>query len=204
MADRRFTTHSDTKSTSTHKHSIQNHSKTVHDDSSNPNPAINASLLAAAAMTPGNPATGERRLSVYRRLSMSNGSRKSSMMILPNQVRPNTYRMAPEKDHRFQPYRLQPKILDILADHLKDKSYKTINASEMSKDLSRDVLQTVKNFPIQRYKLLVQTVITEKAGQLIRFASRCLWDPKTDNMFSVNYETKDMFVIVTVYGIYLD
>ena len=62
----------------------------------------------------------------------------------------------------------------------------------------------MKNFQLPRYKIIVQTVIGQKFGQLLRLASRCLWDPKTDNMVSVNYETQDMIAVVTVYAVYLE
>ena len=62
----------------------------------------------------------------------------------------------------------------------------------------------MKNFQLPRYKIIIQTVIGQKLEQLLRITSRCLWDPKTDNMLSVNYESKDMVAVVTVYAVYLD
>ncbi|CAF0789801.1 unnamed protein product [Didymodactylos carnosus] len=145
-----------------------------------------------------------RRQSVFRRLSMSMGSRKSSMNLLPTTIRPNTFRMEPENEYRFRPYRVQPKVMEILIEQLKDKFYNPQTVTELVKDVSRNVHMLMKNFPIPRYKIIVQTVIGQKYGQLIRVASRCLWDVKTDNMISVNYETKDMIAIVTVYAIYFE
>jgi tctex1 domain-containing protein 2 len=198
MADRRFTIQTETRAMNTTKAG----SNTVRDDiqaqltGTNPSMAI----AAAAAAT----AVPERRQSVFRRLSMSMGSRKSSMMPFSNQPRPNTYRMEPENDYRFRPYRIQPKVLEILVDQLKDKPYNPAISNDQVKEVSRSVLQLMKNFQMPRYKIIVQTVICQKLDQLIRIASRCLWDPKTDNMISVNYETQDMIAVVTVYGVYLD
>ena len=193
MADRRFTIQTETRAMNT----VKTGNNTVRDD-------IQAQLTGAIAAAAAATTIPERRQSVFRRLSMSMGSRKSSMMPFSNQPRPNTYRMEPENDYRFRPYRIQPKVLEILVDQLKDKTYNPALSNDQVKEVSRSVLQLMKNFQMPRYKIIVQTVIGQKLDQLIRIASRCLWDPKTDNMISVNYETQDMIAVVTVYGVYLD
>ena len=202
MTDRRFQTHSDSRSHGNIKTGTSTNTNTARDDTQTQQTTAGASPGATVANSTN--LVPERRQSVFRRLSMSMGSRKSSMMLMPHQNRPNTYRIEPENDFRFRPYRLQPKVLEILIDQLKDKTYQTINQSELVKDLSRNVLQLMKNFPMSRYRLIAHTVIGEKNGQLMRIASRCLWDPKTDNMISVSYETKDMVAVVVIYGVYLD
>jgi hypothetical protein len=200
MADRRFTIQTEPRGMNTMKTAPLNN--TVRDDiqAQLTNNAPSLAIAATAAAT----TVSERRQSVFRRLSMSMGSRKSSMMALPNQPRPNTFRMEPDNEYRFRPYRVQPKVLEVLMDRLKDKTYDASTVNELVKDVSRSVHQLMKNFQIPRYKIIVQTVIGQKNGQLLRIASRCLWDPKTDNMISVNYETKDMIAVVTVYAVYLE
>jgi len=200
MADRRFTIQTEPRGTNTMK--TNQPTNVVRDDIQAPLTATGPSLAIAA--TAAATAVPERRQSVFRRLSMSMGSRKSSMMPLPNHPRPNTYRMEPENEYRFRPYRVQPKILEVLIDRLKDKTYDATTVNELVKDVSRSVHQLMKNFQLPRYKIIVQTVIGQKFGQLLRLASRCLWDPKTDNMVSVNYETQDMIAVVTVYAVYLE
>lgn len=200
MADRRFTIQTEPRGVNTIKTNAPNNA--IRDDSQAPAPTNStAAAIAAAAAATNVP---ERRQSVFRRLSMSMGSRKSSMMPFPNQTRPNTYRMEPDNDYRFRPYRIQPKVLEVLMDRLKDKTYDPTTVNELVKDVSRNVYQLMRNFQMPRYKIIVQTVIGQKFGQLVRIASRCLWDPKTDNMISVNYETKDMIAVVTVYAVYLE
>jgi hypothetical protein len=162
-------------------------------------PSLAIAATAAATAVP------ERRPSqvFFRRLSMSN-SRKSSMFLPPNQPRPNTYRMEPDNEYRFRPYKLQAKILEVLVEKMKDETYNPATVNELVKDVSRSVHQLMKNFQLPRYKILIQTVIAQRFEQLLRIASRCLWDPKTDNMITVNYETKDMIAIVTVYAVYFE
>jgi tctex1 domain-containing protein 2 len=199
MADRRFPVHTESRATNTIKtgnHSVRDDVQTLSNVGANPSSAIAATAAATGQL--------ERRQSVFRRLSMSMGSRKSSMLPYPNQARPNNYRVEPDQDYRFRPYRIQSKVLEILVDHMKDRTYQSMNKTDSVKEVSRNVLQLMKHFQMPRYKIIVQTVISEKLGQLVRIASRCLWDAKTDNMMSVNYETQDMFAVVTVYGVYLD
>jgi hypothetical protein len=165
-------------------------------------------IQALANATPTSPiASNEHRLSqvFFRRLSMSmNNSRKSSMFLPPNFPRPNTYRMEPDNEYRFRPYKVQDKILEVLIEQMKDQTYNPATVNELVKDISRNVHQLMKNIQLPRYKIIIQTIIGQKLEQLLRIASRCLWDPKTDNMISVNYESKDMFGVVNVYAVYFD
>lgn len=203
MADRRFTIQTEPRGTSTMKPLASTHN--LREESKTPS-TVGAPSVAVAATAAANN-TGERRqsISVFRRLSMSKGdSRKSSMSLLPNQVRPNTYRMEPDNDYRFRAYRIQPKILEVVVEQMKDQSYNPKTVNELVINVSRSVHQLMKNFQLPRYKLIVQTVIAQKYEQLVRIASRCLWDPKTDNMLSVQYETKDMIAVVTIYAVYCE
>ncbi|CAF2656275.1 unnamed protein product [Rotaria sp. Silwood2] len=198
MADRRTNVPTEPHGTVTMKTTAPIHSARDEIHTSVTGPSASVATATATTTIP------ERRQSVFRRLSMSMGSRKSSMMALPNHPRPNTYRMEPDNEYRFRPYRVQPKVLEVLIDLLKDKTYDEATANELVKDITRNVHQLMRNFQLPRYKIIVQTVIGQKFGELIRIASRCLWDSKTDNMISVNYETKDMIAVVTVYAVYLE
>lgn len=206
MTDRRFTIQSDPRGANTGK------------TTSSPNAArddIQTSLtgggqalaMAAAAAAAAGGVVPEHRLSqgFFRRLSTSmNNSRKSSMFPPPNLPRPNTYRMEPDVDYRFRPYKVQDKIREVVVEQMKDQTYNPTTVNDLVKDVSRSVHQLMKNFQLPRYKIIIQTVIGQKHEQLLRITSRCLWDPKTDNMITVNFESKDMFAVVTVYAVYLD
>ena len=112
--------------------------------------------------------------------------------------------MEPDHDYRFRPYRMQPKVLEILVEQLKDKTYGSTNMNELAKDISRSVHQFMKQYHMPRYRIVVQTVIGQQCEQQLRIVSRCLWDANTDNMISVNYETQDLIGVVIVFGVYLD
>ena len=203
MSDRRFTIQTEPRGVNTMKSTAP--TNTARDDIQAP--MTGAGPSSAIAATAAATAITERRPSqaFFRRLSMSMGtSRKSSMFPLPNQPRPNTYRMEPDDEYRFRPYKVQAKILEELVEQMKDQTYNAATVNELVKDVSRSIHQLMKNFQLPRYKIIIQTIIAQKFEQLIRTASRCLWDPKTDNMLSVNYETKDMIAVVTVYAIYFE
>jgi len=203
MSDRRFTIQSETRAINTIKTSASINA--ARDDIQAPATSMGpSSAIAATAAATGIP---ERRPSqaFFRRLSMSMGTgRKSSMFPSSNQPLPNTYRIEPDDDYRFRPYKIQAKILEILVEELKGETYNPATVNELVKTVSRSVHQLMKNLQLPRYKIIMQTVITQKFDQLVRIASRCLWDQKTDNMLSVNYETKDMIAIVTVYAVYFE
>jgi hypothetical protein len=203
MADRRSTVQTESRGMNSGKTSSSNN--VTRDDaqatSGGTGPSSAIAATAAATMVPG------RRPSqaFFRRLSMSMGTgRKSSMFPSSNQPLPNTYRIEPDDDYRFRPYKIQAKILEILVEELKGETYNPATVNELVKNVSRSVHQLMKNLQLPRYKIVMQTVITQKFDQLVRIASRCLWDQKTDNMLSVNYETKDMIAIVTVYAVYFE
>jgi hypothetical protein len=203
MSDRRFTIQAETRGMNNMKTSST--TNTVRDDIQAPLTGTGTSLAIAAAAA----ATGgfERRSSqaFFRTSSIPmNNSRKSSMFLPPNQPRPNTYRMEPDNEYRFRPYKVQAKILEVLVEQMKDQTYNSATVNELVKDISRSIHHLMKNFQLPRYKIIIQTVIGQKNEQLLRIASRCLWDPKTDNMLSVNYETKDMIALLNVYAVYFE
>ncbi|CAF5136871.1 unnamed protein product, partial [Rotaria sp. Silwood1] len=200
MTDRRFTIQTEPRSMNTIKTAAP--MTAVRDDIQAPLTGTGPSSANTAAATTTVP---ERHPSqaVFRRLSMSMGTgRKSSMFLSPNQPRPNTYRMEPDNEYRFRPYKLQAKTLEVLVEKMKDKIYNPATVNELLKEVSRSVHQLIKNFQLPRYKIVIQTVIIQKCDQVLRIGSRCLWDPKTDNMLSVNYETKDMIAVVTIHAVY--
>jgi hypothetical protein len=169
----------------------------------------------------GPPNTNERRKSIWntasrksiyqpnsRRLShsFSHGSRKSSQ-DLPRVRLQNTYRTEPNENERFQPYKVEPKIYELLQNELKDKTYDPFKSAALSKELSQDVMRETRllmNNSSPRYKLVTHVVIGEIQGQDIRFGSRCLWDQKLDNLVSVVYKNSSLYAIATVFAVYFE
>jgi hypothetical protein len=170
MADRRSTVQTESRGMNSGKTSSSNN--VTRDDaqatSGGTGPSSAIAATAAATMVPG------RRPSqaFFRRLSMSMGTgRKSSMFPSSNQPLPNTYRIEPDDDYRFRPYKIQAKILEILVEELKGETYNPATVNELVKNVSRSVHQLMKNLQLPRYKIVMQTVITQKFDQLVRIES---------------------------------
>ena len=191
--------------------------------------AFNEDAANAADQTAGRGKTGqqqiapqavERRQSVWnpgprksifiqpaaRRLSHSfgsYGSRKSSQE-LPRIKLQNTYRLEPAEGEKFEAYKLEPKIQELLHDALKDKKYNAKQAAQLSKDISQDILRETRIMCSHRYKIIAHVLIGEMLGQDIRFGSRCLWDTNYDNLANIVYKNSSLYAIATIFGIYFD
>ncbi|EPY38180.1 hypothetical protein AGDE_05751 [Angomonas deanei] len=50
--------------------------------------------------------------------------------------------------------------------------------------------------------MVTHVVVSEAAHQSIRVASRCLWDPETDNYASYAHSTPSMHICVVTFGVY--
>lgn len=140
--------------------------------------------------------------------SLSHSSRKSSHDIFPAKVKlQNTYRTEPNEDERFQAYKIEPKLYDLLKDALKGKKYSSVQSGTYSKELSQDIMRETRllmNNASPRYKLVAHVVIGEPTGQDIRVGSRCVWDSAFDNCASVVYKNDSLFAVATVFAIYFE
>ena len=145
-----------------------------------------------------------------RRLShsLSHSSRKSSHDIFPAKVKLQyTYRTEPNEDERFQAYKIEPKLYDLLKDALKGKKYNSIQSGTYSKELSQDIMRETRllmNNASPRYKLVAHVVIGEPTGQDLRVGSRCIWDSAFDNTATAVYKNDSLFAVATVFAIYFE
>jgi hypothetical protein len=58
--------------------------------------------------------------------------------------------------------------------------------------------------PTSRFKVVVQTTVGQMRDQGIRIASRCLWDPTTDNYASCSYSNETLFCSALIFALYTD
>ena len=171
-------------------------------------PASNAAAGMARRQSIWNTATN--KLGVSRRLSysMSHSSRKSSQdMIYPRIRLQNTYRMEPADNDKFKPYKIEPKLYELLEESLKNKKYDPLKAAHMSKELSQELMRETRlimNNASMRYKLVSHVVIGEMSGQDLRVGSRCLWDNNQDNCVSVVYKNTSLYAVATIFAIYFE
>ena len=62
----------------------------------------------------------------------------------------------------------------------------------------------MKLLNIPSYKIVVQAVIGQVAGQGVRVASKCLWDDANDNYASFTFSNTSLFCTGMVFGIYYE
>lgn len=95
-------------------------------------------------------------------------SRKSSQdnFAVPKIKLQNTYRIEPEEEEKFKPYKVEPKIRECLENVLNDKVYDHSKTERLTKDLTREILKETKQYNIsQRYKLVCHVAIGELKGE---------------------------------------
>ena len=113
----------------------------------------------------------------------------------------NTYRMRPKV--AFPELKVKGTIQEAL--HLLDgQQHKTTGCGMMSKVLSSRIMQGTKQLNLDRYKLVCTVTIGSKTQQGITVASRCLWNTEFDVFVAEQYQSKSLFAVVVVYGVYLD
>mmetsp|Transcript_35666 Transcript_35666/g.85850 ORF Transcript_35666/g.85850 Transcript_35666/m.85850 type:complete len:129 (-) Transcript_35666:94-480(-) len=116
----------------------------------------------------------------------------------------NTYIMEPKDDEKFLPSKVTDVIDKVMTEKLKDKVYNPDDAKIYTLDLCNEIKQAVKELNIPRYKVIVQVVIGENAGQGIRVASKCLWDVTADNWASFSFKNQTLFAVGMVFGCYYE
>ncbi|KAG5474665.1 hypothetical protein LSCM4_03839 [Leishmania orientalis] len=83
-----------------------------------------------------------------------------------------------------------------------DRPYVYEEAQPLIKDLCAEIQQRTVRLGYERYKLVTHATVTEASSQGMRVASRCLWDPETDNYASYTHSTQYMHVTIVVFGVY--
>ncbi|KAG5474334.1 hypothetical protein LSCM1_03114 [Leishmania martiniquensis] len=83
-----------------------------------------------------------------------------------------------------------------------DRPYVYEEAQPLIKDLCAEIQQRAVRLGYERYKLVTHAIVTEASSQGMRIASRCLWDPETDNYATYTHSTQYMHVTIVVFGVY--
>lgn len=115
----------------------------------------------------------------------------------------NTYKMSP--DVKFRKSSIRSIISEVLEENI--KSITTYDSSVLGGKckLACDVVkERVKQLNITRYKIIASVIAAQKGSQSMVVTSRCLWDQKNDNYFSVKVELGEFYVVGTVYVVYAE
>nr|XP_024379750.1 tctex1 domain-containing protein 2-like [Physcomitrium patens] len=105
---------------------------------------------------------------------------------------------------RFQPEKVRQIIERILKEKLGPlPAYDFETAPAMAREIADHVKNEVRDLGYQRYRIVVQSVVGESKDQGFQFASRCLWDPKTDDHSFGSFLNGKVFGVVGVWALYL-
>ncbi|ESN95925.1 hypothetical protein HELRODRAFT_86178 [Helobdella robusta] len=113
-----------------------------------------------------------------------------------------TYKLQPDWTEKFNP-RIVENILKI--EMTKNATITTYNHGLMTQNslqLLNRVKISIKSLNFRRYVIILHLVLIQNLGQGVQSASRCLWHPENDDKVTNVMKVGDVFVEVTVFGVY--
>ncbi|CAD1478306.1 unnamed protein product, partial [Heterotrigona itama] len=114
----------------------------------------------------------------------------------------NTYRLEP-----YNPFKIDPvdKIIKtIMITKLEDISYDAVECLNVCQSVATDIREKIKNLNFDRYKIVVNVTIIEKANQSIQSSMGFLWDAKRDNYSIFTYEARTFHAYCCVFALYCE
>ncbi|KAK9307435.1 hypothetical protein QLX08_002245 [Tetragonisca angustula] len=112
----------------------------------------------------------------------------------------NTYRL-----EAYNPFKIDPvdKIIKtIMITKLEDISYDAAECLNVCQSVATDIREKIKNLNFDRYKIVVNVTIIEKANQSIQSSMGFLWDAKRDNYSTFTYEARTFHACCCVFALY--
>lgn len=116
----------------------------------------------------------------------------------------NTYRMEPDPDHRINMLRINQVVTTIIDAAVTNYTYDANQARQLTLTLADRLRAQIKSLVYPRYRVIVQVCIGQKKGQDVRVISRALWEPKWDRHITINKETSNAYVNVTIFCVYTE
>ncbi len=110
--------------------------------------------------------------------------------------------MKPLPGQKFMKRDVEKVVKQLVDEKLRDKAYNYEDSLNWSKELSVDIREAVCTMGYVRYKIIVSVTIFEACQQGIRLASRCIWDPETDNFAEYSFSSETMHASALVFGLY--
>ena len=143
-----------------------------------------------------------------------------SLQVEPIKVYENTYLMAPMEQQRFKRSdceAIMKKVLDekMAVVNERDKkgrlswTYDPEDAGDIIREIVQDcqanLLASMKekqNGALPVYKFIFQAQIGENNGQMIRSASRCLWDKAEDNSATATWTNGRVWAVAMCFALH--
>lgn len=114
---------------------------------------------------------------------------------------PNTFTLRPEHKRKFRPADVKAIARQVLVSKLESQEYNADNVQNLIKDVA-DAVRDQVWARYTNYKILVHCLIGEQRGEGVRMGCKCFWDSDSDNLAEEVYITKQLFAVVTIYGLY--
>ncbi|XP_017901670.1 PREDICTED: tctex1 domain-containing protein 2 [Capra hircus] len=112
----------------------------------------------------------------------------------------NTYILRPIFQQRFRPSVVKDCIHAVLKEELASAEYSPEEMPQLTKHLSENIKDKLKEMGFDRYKMVVQVVIGEQRGEGVFMAARCFWDADTDNCTHDVFMNDSLFCVVAAFG----
>uniref|UniRef100_A0A8C8Z7A7 Dynein light chain Tctex-type 2B n=1 Tax=Prolemur simus TaxID=1328070 RepID=A0A8C8Z7A7_PROSS len=118
----------------------------------------------------------------------------------------NTYILRPVFQQRrvadwmFRPSVVKECIHAVLKEELANAEYSPEEMPQLTKHLSENIKDKLKEMGFDRYKMVVQVVIGEQRGEGVFMAARCFWDADTDNYIHDVFMNDSLFCVVAAFG----
>ncbi|XP_010622306.1 tctex1 domain-containing protein 2 isoform X2 [Fukomys damarensis] len=112
----------------------------------------------------------------------------------------NTYILRPIFQQRFRPSVIKDCIHTLLKAELAGTEYSAEETPQLTKRLSENIKDKLKEMGFDRYKMVVQVVIGEQRGEGVFMAARCFWDADTDNYTHDVFMNDSLFCVVAAFG----
>lgn len=128
----------------------------------------------------------------------------NSVATKPKVRMENTYKMVPDEETAFMPWKVRTAVQDIFKEQLDGVSYDNKTTSKLCCDLAQMIRNRVRNMDFPRYKIICNVIVGQCSEQGLEVASRCLWDAKYDNYTCIEYKNHSLFAIAMVHGIFFE
>ena len=143
-----------------------------------------------------------------------------SLQVEPIKVYENTYLLEPPENQRFKRSEAEVIMKAVLDDKMqivneRDKKGRLSWAydPEDAGDIVREIVQDCQTKLIEAmkernngapplYKFIFQATLGEDQGQMIRSASRCLWDKAMDNSATATKTNGKIYAVATCFALY--
>ncbi|XP_029032820.2 dynein light chain Tctex-type protein 2B-like [Osmia bicornis bicornis] len=87
---------------------------------------------------------------------------------------------------------------------LEDISYDAVEGPKICESVATDIRERIKKLNFDRYRIVVNVTIVEKASQSICTSMGFLWDAERDNYSTFTYEARTFHAYCCVFGLYYE